>query len=360
MIRYNHEYAPEERLRVGYLGCGDHSFRNLLPAFRYAPVDLVAVCDRQPDRAEAFARQFGAERWFNDYAEMLDQCSLDAVFIVIGAGDDGYPYAPLAIQGLEAGCHVFTEKPPANSVAEVQQVRAAEARTGKFWMVGLKKVFFPAVARAAEIARVPEFGGIASLYARYPQSLPLSPDERQDPRRMRWFLDHLVHPASLLYLLGGEMDSVRFALDPRGGSTSLIRFRSGALGTLHLVAGISGASPLERLEIVGDGENVVVDNGVRLTYYRRGGRGEGGYGRAGDFLGPNEAAPLVWEPEFSLGQLYNSGLFLLGYAQEVIYFCQHASENRRPVLANSDWALALLRLYEAYQGPDDVTVPLAG
>ncbi|HEY3398807.1 MAG TPA: Gfo/Idh/MocA family oxidoreductase [Armatimonadota bacterium] len=358
MIRFNHEYPPEERLRVGYLGCGDHSFRNVLPCFRYAPVELVATCDRQEERAAAFARQFGAQRYFTDYEQMLQQCDLDAVFIVIGAGEQGYPYAPLAMQALEAGCQVFTEKPPANSVAEVEQVRAAEQRTGKFWMVGCKKAFFPAVARAREISQRPEFGRLNSVYARYPQSLPLTRADRQDPQKMRGFLDHLVHPASLLYSVGGEMTSVRFSLDPAGGSTSVIRFAGGALGTLHLVAGISGTSPLERLEIVGEGENVVVDNGTRLTYYRRGGRGEGGYGRAGDFLGPDESAPLLWEPEFSLGQLYNSGLFLLGYAPEVLYFCRCVQEGRRPDLANSDWALALMRLYEAYQGPEDEAIPL--
>jgi predicted dehydrogenase len=357
-IRFNHEYAPDEKIRVGYLGCGDHSFRNLLPCFQYAPVDLVAVCDRQETRAQAFASTFGARQVFTDYERMLQECDLDAVFIVTGYGPHGVTYPPLAIQALHAGCDVFIEKPPANSVAEVQQMQAAEAQTGRFVFVGFKKVFFPAVAKARELAQSGQLGWVNSIYARYPQRLPLTQEERQDRGKMRSFLDHVVHPASILYSIGGEMASVRFNIDPGGGSVSVIRFADGKLGNLHLVGGGSGTSPLERLEVVGDRSNVVVDNGVKLTWYRPGGRGPGGYGRSANFIGPDEAGPIVWEPEFSLGQLYNKGIFLLGYAQEILYFCECVRKRMRPELCNTDWARALLRLYEAYQGPEDVTVNL--
>ena len=55
-----------------------------------------------------------------------------------------------------------------------------------------------------------------------------------------------------------------------GASTASLRFASGAVGTMYLAAGASGTSPLERVEVVGRGANLVVDNGVRLTYYRAG------------------------------------------------------------------------------------------
>lgn len=357
-IRFNHEYADEEKVRIGYLGCGDHSYRNLFPCFQYAPVDLVAVCDRDEARAEAFARTFGARRAFTDYTRMLDECELDAVFIVTGYGPEGVTYPPLAIQALQAGCDVFIEKPPANSVTEVEQMQAAEAKTGRFVFVGFKKVFFPAVAKARELAQSGQLGWVNSIYARYPQRLPLTQQERGDRSKMRSFLDHLVHPASILYGIGGEFSSVRFSIDPGGGSVSVLRFSDGKLGTLQLVGGGAGTSPLERLEVVGERSNVVVDNGVRLTWYRPGGRGQGGYGRADNFIGNDDSGPIIWEPEFSLGQLYNKGIFMLGYAPEVLHFCECVRKRRRPELCSTDWAHALLRLYEAYAGPEDVTVSL--
>jgi hypothetical protein len=127
-----------------------------------------------------------------------------------------------------------------------------------------------------------------------------------------------------------------------------MRFVSGAVGALHLAGGSSATAPLERLEIVGKGANVVVENGCRLTYYRPGRRGEGGYGRAGSFIGGDEGAPLHWEPEFSLGQLYNKGLFLLGYAPELLAFCEAALNNEPPQHAGLADALSITQLYEAF------------
>ena len=60
----------------------------------------------------------------------------------------------------------------------------------------------------------------------------------------------------------------------------------------------------------------------------------------------------TWEPEFSLGQLYNKGLFLLGYAPEVIHFTTRLLENQRPDRGTLEDALELLRIYEAYLLPD--------
>jgi predicted dehydrogenase len=347
VIRFQWEYP--ERLRAGFIGCGDHAFRNIYPCLQYAPVELAAVCDRREERARAFASLFGAASVHTDHRRMLEQERLQVVFIVTGYDAEARPtYPPLAIDSMRAGAHVWIEKPPAASVAEIEAMRAVERETGRFTMVGFKKMFFPAVAKAAEIAARPEFGGLASLALRYPQSLP--PMERRgEVRAMLGFLDHLCHPASILQRIAGPV--ARFCYEREvinGGLAVSIRFRGGPVGALHLAAGISGTSPLERLEIVGHGANLVVENGCRLTYYRPGGRGEGGYGRAASFVGPDEAAPLLWEPEFSLGQLYNKGLFLLGYAPEILAFCDHALQNRPPEHAGLADALEITRLYEAF------------
>ena len=54
----NHEY--DRKIRVGYIGSGEMSFRNILPCFHYTPIDLVAMADHNTDRGLAVARQFGA------------------------------------------------------------------------------------------------------------------------------------------------------------------------------------------------------------------------------------------------------------------------------------------------------------
>ena len=70
------------RIRAGFIGCGSHAFRNVYPALQFAPVELVATCDLNAEKAAAFARQFGALRSYGDYRDMLQKEELDAVFIV--------------------------------------------------------------------------------------------------------------------------------------------------------------------------------------------------------------------------------------------------------------------------------------
>lgn len=357
MVRYNFEY--ERRVRALHVGCGGHSFRNILPCYRYAPVELVGVVDVQGVRAEEFARQYGAASAHSSVERALEELRPEAVFLVTGYHPDGRPtYPELAVQVMRAGADAWVEKPPAASTAEVREMQAVERETGRFTMVGLKKMFFPAIRKAREILCRSEFGRLTSLYVKYPQGLPAT-DRFSDRKSMQGFLDHLCHPASVLYTLGGPVETLYYQREPANGAViANLRFRSGAVGCLHLCAGRSGSSPLERVEAVGQGANVVVENGCKLTYYRPGRRGEGGYGRAEDFIGADEHAPLHWEPEFSLGELYNSGHFLLGYAQEIRHFAECALARTRPEWGGLDAALEVTALYEAFLEGEGRVIPL--
>jgi predicted dehydrogenase len=348
--KYNFEY--DSRIKAGFIGCGGHSFRNIYPTFQYAPVDLVAVCDLNKERAEIYKSMFGAQRFYGDHMEMLHKEDLDAVFVVTNYENGRARYPKLAMDIMNAGCHAWIEKPPASSVKEVREMISVSQNTGKFVLVGFKKCFFTAITKAKEIIESDDFGEPASIYVRYPQHLPDLKD-REDPRKMLGFLDHIGHPGSILYYLMGKMKNIYFQRETlNGGTIATIQFTSGAIGALHLTSGQSGTSPLERVEVIGKGCNVVVDNGVKLTYYRRGGRGPGGYGRSPNYIGDDENAPIYWEPEFSLGQLYNKGIFMLGYAPEVIHFSECVLNNTPPEKGGLDMALEITKLYEAYKNPE--------
>ncbi|MBD3185175.1 gfo/Idh/MocA family oxidoreductase [Candidatus Poribacteria bacterium] len=345
--KYNFEY--ESRIKAGFIGCGGHSFRNIYPTFQNAPVELVAVCDINRERAETYRKMFGAEKAYDNHLQMLQKENLDAVFVVTNYENGRARYPKLAMDIMNSDCHAWIEKPPASSVAEVQQMMEVSEKTGKFVMVGFKKTFFTAIEKTKEIIESEEFGTPASIYVRYPQHLPDIKD-RNDDHKMLGFLDHIGHPGSILHYLMGKIKHLYYEREPiNGGSIATIKFVSGVVGSLHLTSGQSGTSPLERVEVIGRGCNVVVDNGVKLTYYRRGGRGPGGYGRSPDYMGNNEGAPLYWEPEFSLGQLYNKAIFMLGYATEVIYFAECVLNNTPPEKSNLETALEITKLYEAYK-----------
>jgi predicted dehydrogenase len=345
-ITYQFEY--EDRIPIAFIGAGGHSYRNVYPSFQYAPVDLRAVCDIDAARAQDYARQFGAARSYANHHEMLENEKPAAVFIVTSYAEDGRVQATdLALDCLEAGAHVWMEKPTAASVAEIRQLQKASVAANRFVMTGLKKIFTPAMERTKKIISSPEFGDVSSVTVRYPQSLPAF-EQRHDLRAMRGFLDHIYHPAAVLHYLMGEVSRFSYEWEPvSGGSAASLRFASGAIGTLNLAAGSSVTSPLERVEVIGQGANVVVDNSVRLTYYRRGARL--GYGRSPSYVVDDEHAPLRWEPEFSLGQLYNKNLFYLGYVPEILHFCDSVVADTPPTKGTLDDALAIMRLFEAYR-----------
>lgn len=344
-VRYNFEY--EQKVSAAFIGAGGHSFRNVYTTFQYAPVDLVAVCDLDASRAGAFARQFGAASSYSDHHEMLAQERPDVVFIVTTYDEQGRPQATqLALDCLEAGCHVWMEKPTAASVAEVDALMAASRRNERYVMSGLKKTFFPSIVRAKEITSAGEFGRPSSLYIRYPQSMPPL-EERGDLRNVRGLLDHIYHPGSIIHELMGPIESFSYQWEAiTGGSVTSLKFTSGAIGTLHMPGDPSGTSPLERLEVVGEHANVVVDNGVKVTYYRPAERPA--YGRSASYLVDQEVAPLMWEPEFSLGQLYNKNIFYLGYVQEVLHFCEAVLTGTPPSKGTLEQSRDIAKLFEGY------------
>lgn len=172
-IGFRGELLDEKEIRVGFIGCGSHSFRNVYPAFQFAPVDLVATCDLNLDKAKAFATAFGARSAYPDHRRMLEEEDLDAVFIVTGYDDQGRPLYPgLVNDCLQAGCHVWMEKPPAASCEEVEQMSEAAVASGHRVMVGFKKMFFPANRKARELMSREDFGNVSMIMLQYPQYVP--------------------------------------------------------------------------------------------------------------------------------------------------------------------------------------------
>ncbi|MCC6945956.1 MAG: Gfo/Idh/MocA family oxidoreductase [Thermomicrobiales bacterium] len=98
-------------MRVGLVGCGPIARHHHGPGWRELPdVEVVAVCDVAQDNADSLGAEFGA-RAFYDVTTMLESVDLDVVDVVTSEG----PRPPLLLTCLQAGKHVFTEKPLAGA-----------------------------------------------------------------------------------------------------------------------------------------------------------------------------------------------------------------------------------------------------
>lgn len=91
-------------------------------------VQLVAACDVDATRVQAFATKHGIAGSYTDYATMLKQEKPDLVLVAAPPG----LHADMSIAAMEAGAWSLCEKPLCASLAELDRVQAAEKRTGKF------------------------------------------------------------------------------------------------------------------------------------------------------------------------------------------------------------------------------------
>lgn len=82
--------------------------------WREAGARIVGICDVDPDRQERVAREFDVEHASTDLGTLLDAADPD---IVVVASDEA-SHVTLAATALDAGCHVFVEKPLALSSEE--------------------------------------------------------------------------------------------------------------------------------------------------------------------------------------------------------------------------------------------------
>lgn len=143
------------KMRVAIIGCGMIADQHA-DQLRYLPAcELVAACDVDELMAGQFAERFHIDRVFTDAAEMLRQGGLDAVHITTPAQS----HFPLAKQCLEAGCHVYVEKPFTLSTAEADELLdLAKVRKLRI-TVGHNLQFSPEALRLRELVKSGFLGG---------------------------------------------------------------------------------------------------------------------------------------------------------------------------------------------------------
>jgi myo-inositol 2-dehydrogenase/D-chiro-inositol 1-dehydrogenase len=315
-----------QRLRIGFIGCGRHATKALYPSLRYAPIELVAVCDTDEVRVRRNARWFGAEHAFTDHRDMLSAGGLDAVIVVTGPGS----HAALATAVMEAGLPVFIEKPPALKLADSEALADTSRRLGRPLTVGMMKRHAPAYVRMRGLIADEGFGAVSHVSSTFRVGAKRSSG-------YAFLLDAGIHHLDLLRQLAGEYKIT--AAERRGGMDGityalLLRFDSGALGSVHLSDQGSWLGPVEWVEVTGSGSVVTAENLIRV-------RATG-----------TDGSTTSWEPGFSIAQNANNSFFVQGYAPELQAWATALLEGRQPPTLIDD-VCRTLRLVRSLE-PDEV------
>lgn len=129
----------------GLIGCGGIARNQHLPNLTRAPsARLKTVCDVDEDRLRAHQQRYGVPEATTNYQDLLADGEIQAV--VITTRED--MQVPLTVEALQAGKHVYVEKPLATEAEGCERVVAAQEAAGTLVAVGLNRRFAPALRQA--------------------------------------------------------------------------------------------------------------------------------------------------------------------------------------------------------------------
>jgi predicted dehydrogenase len=160
-------------VRIGVLGAARIAPSAVLKPARSVPgVEIAAVAARDPGRAAAFAAKHRIRRSYADYAALIADPDLDAVYVPLPNGR----HAEWTLAAVAAGKHVLCEKPMTANAAEAARVSAAASQAGVVVMEAFHYRYHPLIGRVLEL--VPELGPLTHVETHMCFPLPRFADIR--------------------------------------------------------------------------------------------------------------------------------------------------------------------------------------
>jgi UDP-N-acetylglucosamine 3-dehydrogenase len=201
-------------------------------------VQLVAVCDIIPERAQEVADKYGAKKTYTDSSKLAEDPDVEAVTVATQIPDHREP----VIAAAEAGKSVFVEKPIAENLKDADAMISATNRAGVPFMVGHILRFENRYAQAKRAIDEGKMGKIASIYARRNLRASLARSHHN------WgfpFIFEAIHDTDLmLWYLGQKVHSVYAVVSAVGKATrpdnpdcgwAVYNFEGGAKGVCENV-----------------------------------------------------------------------------------------------------------------------------
>ena len=200
--------------------------------------NLIAVCDKKLDNSTLIDDHV---RCYTDYNDLLNE-DLDAVLVCM-SNDMA---SEVTKKGLEKGCHVFCEKPPARTVKEVQDVVDCERKNPSLkLMYGFNHRYHDSVQEALNILKSGELGSVINIRGIYGKA-KLITFNQPDWRTKRELsgggvlLDQGIHMVDLIRLFGGDFHDVHsfvsnshWGYDVEDNAYAIMRSKDGVVAMLN-------------------------------------------------------------------------------------------------------------------------------
>ncbi|NBQ67467.1 MAG: dehydrogenase [Nitrosomonadaceae bacterium] len=256
---------------VAFVGSGNYATGVLIPAFKEAGTHLASVASNAGVSGVHAGKKYGFDETTTDADKLFADSSVDALVITTRHNS----HARFVLQALEAGKHLFVEKPLCLTLTELDEIEAVYARMeeqGKapLVMVGFNRRFAPQVQKIKSLLT-----GVSG-----PKSFVMTVNAGSIPAD-HWTQDNEIgggriigegcHFIDLLCFLAGHpiVTHSRMAMSSVTGDTVSLQlgFADGSIGTVHYFANGCKAFPKERLEIFAAGHVLQLDNFRKLKGY---------------------------------------------------------------------------------------------
>jgi myo-inositol 2-dehydrogenase/D-chiro-inositol 1-dehydrogenase len=238
-------------VKVGVLGAGFIGRIHALNLRRDARVELVGVADVATAAATRLAAEVEA-RPMRDLADLID-AGARAVFVCTPNSLHVEP----VVAALDAGLHVFSEKPMATSLDGARAIRAAAARARGAYQIGLNRRFANTYRfLKGQIERGRLVPRLAQM--KHNRGDLQQPPWTGDPRVTGGYLyETPIHLFDMGRFLFGDVATVfgaarQSVYDELDGFVMLFTFTSGVVASVTSVAHTSWLFPYERVEVYGD------------------------------------------------------------------------------------------------------------
>jgi predicted dehydrogenase len=209
------------KIGIGVIGCGVIADLTVCGYVGDERANIVAVCDSDREKAEAKAAEWGAEKIYDDYKELLADKDVEAVEIITPHD----LHCPMTVEAARAGKHISVQKPMSRNVAEAHEMIEAAQKANVMLRVNDPYVFYPPVVKAKEMIEAGEIGNPSMVRVRTTVgSMECGWDV--DPNAWAWrfdqtrsgggnMLDDMHHKFAVALFLGGDVEKVSAFIENR-------------------------------------------------------------------------------------------------------------------------------------------------
>jgi predicted dehydrogenase/threonine dehydrogenase-like Zn-dependent dehydrogenase len=265
--------AGENAVKIGFLGAGTFAMSTRLPGIkRIRGVELVGVCAANGSHARHAAEKFGFRYCATEEKRLLNDPDINTVVIATRH----HLHAAQVLAGLEAGKHIFCEKPLCLSETDLAAIVRAYAISGRLLMVGFNRRFAPTAIKMRTFLK--QIQGPLALHYRVNAGFVARDHWVNDPEQGGGrVLGEVCHFVDFLTFLAGALPievqtrSVT-SLETYTDDNVIVslRFANGSQGTISYLANGDRSYSKERVEVFGGAAVAVLEDFRRLDLVHHG------------------------------------------------------------------------------------------